>query len=173
MRSELLCSMWDLPRSGIEPVSPALEGGFFTTEPPGKLPGFIFNLRVSSPSSLGPLPPQPSCSQGPLSACRVWATRPAHRPGASVRVGVKRLGGKDHQEGVGREGGRQGRRHCPGSHRWNGGEGGEEAPGSDSTPLLARPTAARSSGDRVLPAHPTAAWSSGDTAPHTQSFGPL
>ena len=30
-----LC-MWDLPRSGIEPVSPALAGRFFTTEPPGK-----------------------------------------------------------------------------------------------------------------------------------------
>ena len=28
--------MWDLPRSGIEPVSPALAGGFFTTESPGK-----------------------------------------------------------------------------------------------------------------------------------------
>ena len=25
--------MWDLPGSGIEPVSPALAGGFFTTEP--------------------------------------------------------------------------------------------------------------------------------------------
>ena len=29
--------MWDLPRPGIEPLSPALAGGFFTTEPPGKL----------------------------------------------------------------------------------------------------------------------------------------
>ena len=28
--------MWDLPRSGIEPVSPALAGGFLTTVPPGK-----------------------------------------------------------------------------------------------------------------------------------------
>ena len=28
--------MWDLPGPGIEPMSPALEGGFFTTEPPGK-----------------------------------------------------------------------------------------------------------------------------------------
>ena len=28
--------MWDLPESGIEPESPALPGGFFTTEPPGK-----------------------------------------------------------------------------------------------------------------------------------------
>ena len=26
----------DLPDSGIEPVSPASAGGFFTTEPPGK-----------------------------------------------------------------------------------------------------------------------------------------
>ena len=28
--------MWDLPRSGIEPVSPVLAGRFFTTEPLGK-----------------------------------------------------------------------------------------------------------------------------------------
>ena len=26
--------VWDLPGSGIDPVSPALAGGFFTTEPP-------------------------------------------------------------------------------------------------------------------------------------------
>jgi len=26
----------DLPHTGIEPASPALAGGFFTTEPPGK-----------------------------------------------------------------------------------------------------------------------------------------
>ena len=35
--SELLFpSPGDLPNSGIKPVSPALAGGFFTTEPPGK-----------------------------------------------------------------------------------------------------------------------------------------
>ena len=28
--------MWDLPRTGLEPVSPALGGGFLTTAPPGK-----------------------------------------------------------------------------------------------------------------------------------------
>ena len=28
--------MWDLPGSGMEPLSPALAGGFFTTEPPGQ-----------------------------------------------------------------------------------------------------------------------------------------
>ena len=34
----LNCSavMWDLPRPGIEPVSSALVGKFFTTKPPGK-----------------------------------------------------------------------------------------------------------------------------------------
>ena len=31
----LSCSL-DLPRPGIKPVSPALAGEFFTTEPPGK-----------------------------------------------------------------------------------------------------------------------------------------
>ena len=30
-----LHGMWDLPSPGIEPVSPTLAGGFFTTEPPG------------------------------------------------------------------------------------------------------------------------------------------
>ena len=28
--------IWDLPRPAIEPSSPALAGGFFTAEPPGK-----------------------------------------------------------------------------------------------------------------------------------------
>ena len=39
--AKLLSSMWDPPRSGIEPMSPALAGRFFTTEPPGK-PLFLF-----------------------------------------------------------------------------------------------------------------------------------
>ena len=32
----LFHGMWDLPGSGLEPVSPALAGGFLTTAPPGK-----------------------------------------------------------------------------------------------------------------------------------------
>ena len=32
----LLHSMWDLPGQEIEPMSPALAGRFFTSEPPGK-----------------------------------------------------------------------------------------------------------------------------------------
>ena len=37
--SSLVPSLWDLPRSGIWPMSPALAGCLFTTEPPGKLWG--------------------------------------------------------------------------------------------------------------------------------------
>ena len=40
-RAQSLCGMWDLPRPGLEPVSPALAGRFSTTTPPGK-PGAIF-----------------------------------------------------------------------------------------------------------------------------------
>ena len=34
--ASLLLGMWTLPRPGIEPVTPALAGGYLTTEPPGK-----------------------------------------------------------------------------------------------------------------------------------------
>ena len=35
-RAQLLRGMWDLPRPGLEAVSPALAGRFSTTAPPGK-----------------------------------------------------------------------------------------------------------------------------------------
>ena len=35
-RAQLLRGMWDLPRSGLEPVSPGLAGRLSTTAPPGK-----------------------------------------------------------------------------------------------------------------------------------------
>ena len=38
--------MRDLPGSGIEPMSPALAGKFFTTVPPGKL-SLIYSLLKS------------------------------------------------------------------------------------------------------------------------------
>ena len=34
--ASLLCSMWGLPGPGLEPMSPALAGGFLTTAPPRK-----------------------------------------------------------------------------------------------------------------------------------------
>ena len=45
-RAQLLCSMWDLPRPGLEPMSLALAGGFSTTALPGKplLFHFLFCL---------------------------------------------------------------------------------------------------------------------------------
>ena len=49
MRAEWLCGTWNLPGSGIEPVSSASAGGFLSTAPPGKsrnkflfqAPGFV------------------------------------------------------------------------------------------------------------------------------------
>ena len=37
-RAQLLRGMWDSPRPGLEPVSPALAGRLSTTAPPGKHP---------------------------------------------------------------------------------------------------------------------------------------
>ena len=41
-QAQLPYSMWDLRRSRIEPVSPALAGGLFTTKPPGKPRSFNY-----------------------------------------------------------------------------------------------------------------------------------
>ena len=38
--------MWDLPGPGLEPTSPALAGGFFTTTPPGKPGSFLFSWVI-------------------------------------------------------------------------------------------------------------------------------
>ena len=45
-RAQLLRSMWDPPRPGLEPVSPALAGRFSTTAPPGKPLYVIFEVIV-------------------------------------------------------------------------------------------------------------------------------
>ena len=54
-QAQLLRGMWDLPRPGLEPASPALVGRFSTTAPPGKpqecnfklAPAFKFIFRKS------------------------------------------------------------------------------------------------------------------------------
>ena len=43
--AQLLRGMWDLPRPGLEPVSPALAGRFSTTVPPGK-PWSVFLISL-------------------------------------------------------------------------------------------------------------------------------
>ena len=40
--------MWDLPGLGVEPVSPALAGGFLTTEPLGKSLFLFFSGNLFS-----------------------------------------------------------------------------------------------------------------------------
>ena len=45
-RAQLLRGMWDLPRPGLEPVSPALAGRFSTIAPPGKPWQSYFQLYV-------------------------------------------------------------------------------------------------------------------------------
>ena len=47
--------MWDLPRPGIEPLSPALAGGFLTTGPPGRSSGVFIIFTVVSSTSKGDL----------------------------------------------------------------------------------------------------------------------
>ena len=53
-----LRSMRDLPIGGVPPASPALAGGFFTTEPPGRTLDFSFphmylvkEARIKRPGS--------------------------------------------------------------------------------------------------------------------------
>ena len=45
----MLHGMWDLPRPGIKPRSPALAGGFFITEPPGQpCSCFLYSLSLAA-----------------------------------------------------------------------------------------------------------------------------
>ena len=45
-QAQLLRGMWDPPRPGLEPVSPALAGRFSTTAPPGKPEKLFFKSRL-------------------------------------------------------------------------------------------------------------------------------
>ena len=44
--------MWDLPGPGLEPVFPALAGGFLTAAPPGKPLYLNFELRNLKPRNV-------------------------------------------------------------------------------------------------------------------------
>ena len=47
-RAQLLRGMWDLPRPGLEPMSPALAGGFLITVPPGKPSNVFMKFSIIS-----------------------------------------------------------------------------------------------------------------------------
>ena len=51
-RAQLFHGMWDPPRPGLKPVSPALAGRFSTTAPPGKPLWFLITKIVT------PVPPK-------------------------------------------------------------------------------------------------------------------
>ena len=46
-RAQLLHGMWDFPRPGLEPVSPALAGRLSTTAPPGKPNLFLIFIYLA------------------------------------------------------------------------------------------------------------------------------
>ena len=48
-RAQLLRGMWDPPRPGLEPVSPASAGRLSTTAPPGKPPNIVFKNTSKLP----------------------------------------------------------------------------------------------------------------------------
>ena len=50
--ARLLRGMWDPPRPGLEPVSPALAGRLSTTAPPGKPERLVFNASKNETSYL-------------------------------------------------------------------------------------------------------------------------
>ena len=60
--AQLLHGMWDLPRPGLEPVSPALAGRFSTTAPPGK--PHVISLDVPGLVGLPAL-----CPRDPILLC--------------------------------------------------------------------------------------------------------
>ena len=66
---------WTLPESGMEPVSPLLTGGFFTTEPPRK-PGVINGNRI-------------------LKAIRVSSVQAEFMNSSRVSLGIKAGNGGD------------------------------------------------------------------------------
>ena len=70
-RAQLLRGLWDLPRPGLEPASPALAGGLSTTAPPGKPYLCSIDLLSSIPK------PQPNLSLSlPLFFISYWGENP-------------------------------------------------------------------------------------------------
>ena len=68
-RAQLLRGMWDPPRPGFEPVSPALAGRFSTTAPPGK-PTSYFLVQQNRPASSCAFPATvPESTSSPKSPC--------------------------------------------------------------------------------------------------------
>ena len=90
-RAQLLRGMWDLPRPGLESVSPALAGRFSTTAPPGK--PLVEDLDGTQHSSTLPIPKAtpPPLSPGVPSPMRSLLTCPASQKSISHMVSREQL----------------------------------------------------------------------------------
>ena len=72
-RAQALRGMWDPPRPGLEPVSPALAGRFSTTAPPGKPLDTVFKGY--------PCPLSFSVLGGSTECLRLWPGAVSDEPG--------------------------------------------------------------------------------------------
>jgi len=84
--------MWNQPGPGIEHISPALAGGFVSTEPPGKsytFLSFFFNCSVLSDSAI----PWTVAYQAPpsmgFSRQEYWSGLPFPSPGDLPNPGIE------------------------------------------------------------------------------------
>ena len=91
--------MWDLPRPGHEPVSPALAGRFSTTAPPGKPGNRVFKKRQEcghAPSAVrrgrrrarGPGRGRPGAGGGPAEAGAAAEDGAGRRGDGAVQAGA-------------------------------------------------------------------------------------
>ena len=107
--AQLLRGMWDLPRPGLEPVCPALAGGFLTTAPPGKPPSklFLFHERKSQLSVSENMQIEEFLKNSPLLVPRgrFWLSGLGSGPGGPGRHGSFPLQHKiaNHRAGRGEE----------------------------------------------------------------------
>ena len=90
-RAQMLRGMWDLPRPGLEPVSPALAGRFSTAAPPGKPENEFFESRFLPTRGQGgrPLLPKRLSEPGRVTGCKgsvldAWVPPLAVRPGGTL-----------------------------------------------------------------------------------------
>ena len=76
--------MWNLPRPGIEPVSPVLAGGFLITGLPGKSPSFLFSafhVLLLQQTFIQRARHHPGCGETEVSLFTAWwkTTRDVNR----------------------------------------------------------------------------------------------
>ena len=75
-RAQLLRGMWDPPRPGLEPTSPASAGRLSTTAPPGKPPHRILVTTSGDRNDCPYFTDRKTEAQRCLKSCPRWASEP-------------------------------------------------------------------------------------------------